>query len=294
MISGFVISLTAERNQHAGRFLLARAARLYPAYWASIFLAAAVAAAGGPAVFWTDAVVNLTMVQNLFGVRDVCDVYWTLYIELQFYAIVAAFLICGRWRFAPWFLVALLAIDTAATFPQAWDRVPGWWRVTLAVPLLRYLYLFVFGIWLYRAKLHQDRWWLPVAGLCLLNRLGKGMDVEGVILLLGLAGFFTVAVFGRLPFLKVRPLVWLGTISYSLYLCHMNVGFLVIDRCLEMGLGSNESVFVASLLSIGLGALLQRYVEQPGNNWLLRRPSHPVKRRFASKLAVESAAGDCP
>ncbi len=290
IISGFVISLTAEKRQNAKEFLVARAARLYPAYWVSVVIVLLVTALGGGAIPWRTGLVNLTMFQQLFHVPHLSDVYWTLYIEWLFYGCVTCALFLGRWKVLPSALLGLLVIDTLATFPQAWDRVPGWWRVTLFFPLLRHLYLFVFGIYVYRARFHGDRMWYGVAVVCLLNRWGKGLEWDGVLFQILLGTFFVAAVFGYLPWLNQRVMVWLGTISYSLYLTHMSFGFYVIDLCRSYAINDNVAIVVALLGSLCVAAILQNYIEKPCHDriagWL------KTKRTLPGSVSAKSLSSD--
>ena len=90
LISGFVIpfSISADRPGAVGSFAIRRFFRIYPAYWLSVPLAAL-------AIFWIwgspfsvrEILVNLTLMQDLFGVRSAEGVYWTLPVELTFYAL---------------------------------------------------------------------------------------------------------------------------------------------------------------------------------------------------------------
>ncbi len=88
-VSGFVIcrSFNGPREGGARRFLIRRFCRLYPAFWASMV--------GGALVWWvlgqrlTPSVLaaNATMLPAAFGQPDLIGVYWTLEIELLFYAL---------------------------------------------------------------------------------------------------------------------------------------------------------------------------------------------------------------
>ena len=80
--------------------------------------------------------------------------------------------------------------------------------------------------------------------------------------------------------LNSRPLLWLGDISYSLYLLHWFVLFLVTEvvrRLPEIDfatlpLGTSLSLMAAMIgLSLALAALSFRFIEVTGRRWLRRR-----------------------
>ena len=95
MISGFVILWTAF-NRGPGQFALARFCRLFPSYWVCVLITSAVLGAAGGAPSWRQILANLTMCQHLFGYDSVDEVYWTLFIELKFYALVFMLLLFGQ------------------------------------------------------------------------------------------------------------------------------------------------------------------------------------------------------
>src|ERR1700733_7571411 len=96
-ISGFVIPLSLKKRENTvSKFLINRFFRLYPAYWLSVGLALYV-------LYYLQsipvpvgiAVVNLTMLQQFFGLPNIIDAYWTLQIELVFYATCLILFLCG-------------------------------------------------------------------------------------------------------------------------------------------------------------------------------------------------------
>lgn len=100
IISGFVISLSTMGRNWA-QFARARILRLYPAYWIAMALTAATLWTIQPQIATLDVpsigtfLVNLTMLQSLAHVPNVDPVYWSLAVELRFYAL-AALLIAVR------------------------------------------------------------------------------------------------------------------------------------------------------------------------------------------------------
>lgn len=92
-VSGFVIpaSLTGSWLQGAKTFLIRRFFRLYPAFWLSVFATVISLWLLGTHTELATIAANLTMAPQLVGEKFVNPVYWTLGIELVFYAICLGF-----------------------------------------------------------------------------------------------------------------------------------------------------------------------------------------------------------
>ena len=88
VISGFVIYYTIERSRTVQDFLFSRFSRLYPTYWVALAILF-VWAVLDPArrLWWHAFAVNFTMLQRFVDFPDVDTVYWTLGVELVFYAL---------------------------------------------------------------------------------------------------------------------------------------------------------------------------------------------------------------
>ncbi len=68
-------------------------------------------------------IANFTMFQTIFSVEHINPVYWTLWIEMIFYMLVALFLFVGRRHWLIWMLTALMCLDILAVIRTEWDRV---------------------------------------------------------------------------------------------------------------------------------------------------------------------------
>ena len=83
---------------------------------------------------------------------------------------------------------------------------------------------------------------------------------------------FATAVFlaasGRFGLLRLRPIVWLGTISYPLYLVHENIGWAIILRLVAVNVPMNLAVLLALGIVLLMAAAITRWVEQPAMHWL--------------------------
>ncbi|MEO6186765.1 MAG: acyltransferase family protein, partial [Steroidobacteraceae bacterium] len=92
---------------------------------------------------------------------------------------------------------------------------------------------------------------------------------------------------GRLGVLTWRPLLFLGGISYTLYLLHQEIGYILIAAFEKLGLDPLSSIAVTTLLMIVLAWLLSRYVERPANRFL-----RTMYDRWRYKAGAEARSGN--
>jgi peptidoglycan/LPS O-acetylase OafA/YrhL len=291
VISGFVILMTAWGRTVAD-VAASRVGRLYPAYWVSVLLTGALLLwiwPGGKDVTPGQVAVNLTMLQGLVGVGNVDGVYWTLWAELRFYAIVLLLVAVGVTRrrvlvFATLWPAAALLADAAG---------PGWLRTVLVA---QYAPLFAAGMVLY--VVHRDghcrrAWalvaantaaavWLVVPDQLAQQARNTHVDPSGVVLGLGVAGCVAlVAAVTLTPAAGVRGR-WLtaaGALTYPLYLLHEHWGWWAIVHVRGV-LPVWATLAVATGLSLVLAALVHHGVERrlgpplraAVRRWLERRP----------------------
>ncbi len=277
VISGFVICMSGWGRSLAS-FFASRVARLMPAYWVAVVLVTAVFAL--PAVAYdavspSDALVNLTLMQQPLGADRVLGVCWTLWVEVRFYALFAllvvlpganrrrVLLFCGGWL-----LAAVLA--QAAHEPL------------LDVVLMpEYAPFFVGGIGLY--LIHRDRrdahaWGVTAVSFLIgqhyaVAELWNASDPNafahrttfGIVLVVAF-GFAVVAAIalGWLNWANWRWLTVAGALTYPFYLVHEHLGWVVIralHRTLHVPSAATFALTVAAMLL--LAWLMYRFVEKP-------------------------------
>jgi peptidoglycan/LPS O-acetylase OafA/YrhL len=106
IVSGYVIPASLERRGSVREFWIGRMFRLYPlwAIAAAIGLLFALAEVfwGLPDQLsrhpWMSVLAHMTMLQDLLGVPNVINVFWTLSYEMAFYLIVTAMFVAGVHR----------------------------------------------------------------------------------------------------------------------------------------------------------------------------------------------------
>lgn len=282
MISGFVIFLTLHRIQQPMDFVVSRFSRLYPAFWVAVavtFLLTRWLDLPDKTVSLNTALINLLMFHGLFKIPSVDGVYWTLEIELLFYfwaIVVYRIGLLDRIHSALLLLFALwLGYFVANKF----------WGVEFSYTLshlliLPYIAWFGCGIMLYRRTYLRDQ--SPVLDLAVLVAAWLLLGiVDGVgtgLLALGLSAWMYATALGRLPVLANPVLVWLGTISYTLYLLHENIGWGLMLQMQRFGVGTELSIGAAIVIALAMATLLSRTVERPVMRWIRDRYKARVSR----------------
>lgn len=219
---------------------------------------------------------------------------WSLSVEEQFYVLFPLMLfLLFRWartRINSW-LFALAAVSFLVNLwttehkpviafywfvPRAWELIIGALLALKALPPLRNRVAREFAGLLGLGMI------LGVLGLPL-----KSIPFPGYIALLPCLGTGLVIYAGELvpsiaqTILRFRPLVFVGVISYSLYLWHWPI--LVFSRHLPFHLSSHAEIAVVLVCSIAAAFLSFEYIERPfrGANSLFTR-----RQIFAFGLAA--------
>jgi peptidoglycan/LPS O-acetylase OafA/YrhL len=242
-LSGFLMDLTYSAEPRLFPYAVRRSFRILPMYWLSLVLV--VATVGG----WSlrDVLSNAFFLTAPMHVDRMYGVYWTLYIEVLFYAAVPLLFLVG-WR-------AILASPYIVTvvFGTLW--LAGY-RAAVAPHYLVYCCLgLCFGAW-YRKVLSGRQLSAAVAAVV----VAVGMlplvapfpeivsPLQGAAPLI-CAVLLYVAL--RFPF-RLPLLAFFGAISYSLYLLHGIVFAEVVPRMLARGYVD----WIAWIVAIGLGIVI--------------------------------------
>ncbi|MBJ6136737.1 acyltransferase family protein [Marinobacter litoralis] len=267
MLSGFVIFMTLERTQTAGWFGLARAFRLLPALWAGIALTFLSVHWLGPddrAVKPVSALLNMTLLHEYLEHPHVDGAYWSLVIEATFYVWIALlFYGLKSWqRLRPvlwcWTAVSYIGVFWWKAIPEPMDFL------VKDLLFVRYAPLFMSGMLLFRWHKYGKPPATDVALLVLtIGHCLIAYNAPYSLFLLACYGVFILAASGRLNMLSRPGLLWLGSISYTLYLVHQNIGYGLITLFYQWGVPGPAGVALALAAAIALAAALHYGVEKP-------------------------------
>ncbi|MCJ0874052.1 acyltransferase [Streptomyces sp. AP-93] len=300
IISGFVICMSCW-GRKPGDFFVSRVVRVFPAYWAAVLLTAGVLTLvphlGRPGARTgldvQTVLVNFTMFVSPLGSQYVDGVYWTLWMELQFYLLFAIVVtmgltyrrvvaFCGIWAAAallapqtkipllesfampqesPYFIagVALFLMHRFGPSLLLWGIVGFSWLVALS--RIRRLKL------TYEDATQHPLSWTVVATIVTLSYL--------VIIAVALGYFDRV---------RWKGLTVAGALTYPLYLIHQEAGWTLIHWLRTLGIGPGAALAVSLAVALLTAWLIHRLVERP--------LSGLMKRGLNKSLVTMRAASD--
>lgn len=292
MISGFVILMSASRGNVAA-FLHARFVRLYPAYWFCVITTFAFLSYfkfnDASALDVRAMLINLTMLQQLFNVQNVDSSYWTLVIELNFYAILVLVLWMGQIRnidkiLALW-LVAGISADfvprlntIGVIYAASWCHyfIAGAMAYRMRIAGISVFRTTVFGVAFIQAARHAH-WFMGLKQRLTYVTYDPWMVQIIVALIFAL---FILMALGHINF-RHSWLSRMGALTYPLYLIHGAIGSsLLVVWVHQYEMNRWVALSIVSIGAIASAWLIHRYIELPVaarlrifiKRWQLPRP----------------------
>ncbi|WP_286778862.1 MULTISPECIES: acyltransferase family protein [Sphingobacterium] len=246
IISGFVIAFSIK-HLSLRKFCYSRFKRLYPMYWICLMLTFIVSYFWGAPryhVTFTQLLANLTMVQKLWGQGDIDGAYWSLYVELKFYLIIALFLILNRFKkisldYLVYFWIALptikLLLGRSVIYAVIYEFFLLDWsayfiagiifcQIFLNGPHIKYFLLL--PLCLYRSingavgRIH----WLERTFHSDFSPYIIGAAIVVFYLLILLVSCKKLQAINSPRFVKI------GMLTYPLYLVHQHIGFIIFNH----------------------------------------------------------------
>lgn len=284
LVSGFVIPMTLERSGQR-RFWISRIFRLYPLYLVVLLISVISGCFG----LWpwslategnlvTTLLLHLPIAQSIAGAPNFVGGSWTLFIELVFYTLfsLAAVIGLGK-RHLLLAILANLAVLALVAFGLVLDR-----RIPLGYPCL--LLCSFTGVVFYRhfrgeanhrVLLGTIAAAIATTTVAFWYNYSRYPATEFSFLCAWTSWMAAFALFGGAYLLRghvmPRILVWLGAISYSVYLAH---DLILFNAITILGVGWWNLILVPVLV-VPLAWVAHLWVERPGirlGKWLAQSP----------------------
>jgi peptidoglycan/LPS O-acetylase OafA/YrhL len=285
LISGFVILMSASSGS-LKHFVISRIVRLYPAFWVCCtltFLVLLMFGRTAPTV--VQYLSNMTMLSGFSLVQKIAPgshidgSYWSLVVEMRFYALVAVVLLLRQIHRAEVFLAGWFA--TVALFELAgMDRL----RDVLIVDYAAY---FIAGAMMYQVWSHGLSWLRAgvIAGCWVLSlyeswiALPKWEANNHVVMDRGIVLSLVTACFVLMLLVATRKTGWigrrnwvvLGALTYPLYLVHQSIGYVIFNH-LYPAVDAHLLLWGTVAVMIAVAWVINVHVEQ--------RFAGPFKRRL--------------
>jgi peptidoglycan/LPS O-acetylase OafA/YrhL len=309
MLSGLVNAMTMLAKRKPGDFIAARCIRIFPSYWLMIVLNLALFAClpmYGMAPSAAESVANASTLPRLFGFNNFEPVTWTLQVEMLFYGFLMMTLVLG-WIDRPLRLMmtcVAVCLSSCLFFDWHFVQYPdSVWnqRFTTIEQLffMRNLPLFAMGILLNEMRSKRGVAWKHAAGILVSALAFHAIDLRdhNPVATALLFGLLAASAFGKVPVLRFRPLLFISTISYTLYLFHNNAGCALMAWLESLGLSPMLTLIAATAFAIAIGAATTFLFEQPVTKFLrgrwqalkARRNPAPVVDTSSVKAAVAMA-----
>ncbi|MFM7309530.1 MAG: acyltransferase family protein, partial [Flavobacteriales bacterium] len=225
MISGMVMPLSLDRMQfkwsRIGAFMAKRVVRLQP----PLILSAAVMTAVTYGILqakglniWAVFLGSATLTSPFFSIPWANDIYWTLFVEMQYYLYIALLfpLLISQRVQVRWVVVALALALSLLTQLESWY----WMKLTLPfhIPVFMMGY-FLFMIYSRKIKLLEFLVGIVLSGITCAYVTGHLLGLGYRIVCVALVTVLMIQLLRK----GWRWLSTLGEYSYSLYLIHWSI-----------------------------------------------------------------------
>jgi len=292
LLSGFVIFLLLDtRHESYCAFIVRRVFRLWPVFLVCFFLTMFMTGLGPQETRWLVLSSNLILFQGAIpeswcanAVFAILPPSWSISLEWQFYLVAPILLFLARRR--PWLFLTLI-VGLVVIYQNLRDSkayfFPSFLPLSLHLFLLGGLCYFTWS----KAPTFRVAKKLPAA---LVLAALVFISTRNIALVIW-AGVFGYVLLKRMdddssetsPGIVTRLTRWLGSISYSTYLCHFFVILLLGRLFKAMGLLTHQPVvnYLLMLVAVAVVTLLLSWML----NSLVEKPGILLGRRLAQRLS---------
>ena len=273
-LSGFLVYKSINEVSLVS-FILRRVSKIFPAYWAAIALYYFFAATGQVQNFPPEVyITNLLLIQEASGGALLLGHFWTLAVEIKFYALVAVLDPILKRSFP--LIILIFMVGANVIFYIKTGR---------GSTLLTNIPIFFAGVLVYSAKkkgwsaadkIKVAAFTIALSAIMVVFQEYNRFEYAVFVLLSVPALCFALEYTVRNSFLP-----YFGRISYSLYLLHPLIGMNAETVLIARGFPGFLATIIAVLLSVAFADLSYRLIEVPGSQLGKRLGEFRLKARPA-------------
>ncbi len=288
MISGFGILMTASNGSVKG-FVISRIVRLYPAFWACCTITFVMTIAiGGPrfTANISQYLVNMTLLSGFVGVPPIDGSYWSMFVEMKFYALIAIVLLIGKIHQAQLFLIFWMVASIALVILPL-HTLNSLLIVNFSAYFIAgatYFLIWSQGISLTRVGIIILTWGLALyQSTNTLSFIKKydHTDLNIYVVAIIITIFFLVMLLvslRRTGWFSRKSWLTASALTYPLYLIHQNVGYMIFNIA-SPTINPDLLLWSTIIIVLGTAYALNIYVE--------KRVAAPMKNaltRYTTKI----------
>lgn len=277
LISGFVILLTLEKTKSWQQFAINRFSRLYPTYWACVTITTIAVLLHSKSAnnilpkMLPEYLANMTMFQRYFKKIDIDGSYWTMIIEMLFYVYMLLIFVFRQLKFAE--RIAMLTLIPVFFYSSSYFQV-HFKHLSLILsnwlPVINHFPLFCAGIIFYKMRFEgrnlKRHAYIIICFICQLTLFGIGGKshfyisfYEYIPLLFLYFLTFYLYVTNNLGFVVNKTTLFLGNISFSLYLIHQSISDNIIIPFLLKYVSFSAACCITLLVIIFIAYLINKF-----------------------------------
>lgn len=283
MISGFCILMTLEKSKNTLDFIAKRFARIYPTFliclmitYAFIVLYPIPESTELPKASFKDFVGNFVLGRDL-GFRWVSGVYWSLLVELKYYLFIAILFSFFKKPILSWLFfcaVGIVMYKMAGLFIEYSPKMTSVGQIfeliALRIFIVKEAAFFGLGMCFYR--IYKEGCSIQIIGavfcffiFALLPNSAefKTIEIALFIAMIGLFSYFLWRPNTQIP----RPLLFIGAVSYPMYLIHEYFGYKMLIAMNAIIPSDNLNIAITLIVMVIFAYLIHILIEFRFNQW---------------------------
>lgn len=273
VLTGLFLIPSLISSPNLGTYYKKRIVRLYPSYIPCVIITWLLMLCAPPLgnrnVNFVAFLGNLTMFQRFLGLPDVDGAYWTLAVQIIVYILIGAFFFLVRKNIGKLMNIMFVWLLVGCVVSFLNNHL-GFTKLSFITDA-KYIHLFIQGLLLYciGAKQGKPIWIYIFLTLSICYDL-LWFPVSYFVFNLLLIIVMLVVQLADVSLKKKGFFVFIGSISFPLYLLHQNIGYLIIRFMEQHGLTNEIWIIVPIAAMIFLAWLVSVLIEKPISNALKR------------------------